>query len=613
MMQQIATSKSNLAALGVSVDKEHTIDPSRAESFRELMRNKEKERGFAEPVDPVPVAPSKKPEQPTVDDSKADVEPSDRIDVDNVRDEREEVQATDGESQNTSDTGSENKEQSVKGSDETATELNTEVVEEDVVESESDTKVDWLGLLEKANERYATLENSEPVEDATLIDKVELEIQVNDEQSASGEATQEQESPLKSILIQVAQDSETSDELKAQLELIMSKLDGENLSDEETQVIELALEQWLAGQQDEGVEVKQSDVNVAMLLSLLDTDRTSQGEELKLEQLLVQGVEEGTNKIAQKPVDTDLKLLLEMPERKLDSVLVKLAEQLNLQKVDAEKQRQLSGSEQLLDSAVKNVETTDSKANADFIASMKAGLEEMKSQIKQGHQPAIDLKALVNESMQKVVSIDQVASVSTEKVDQAVSMLSKTLEFAQLLNASADNQNLQAVGYERLANRETAQQVGAADQARQQLQSGNDKAINITRPDGHIQMADKVRWMVNSNNLQADIRLDPPELGSMQIRVNVSGEAASVSFVVQSQQARDVLEQATPRLKELLEEQGIQLGQSSVQQESDGDKDADGAELTGNKGRDGTEEEDTQPTVEQRVVNGRLSGIDYYV
>ena len=54
----------------------------------------------------------------------------------------------------------------------------------------------------------------------------------------------------------------------------------------------------------------------------------------------------------------------------------------------------------------------------------------------------------------------------------------------------------------------------------------------------------------------------------MQIRVNVSGESASVSFVVQSQHARDVLEQATPRLKEMLEEQGIQLGQSSVEQET---------------------------------------------
>jgi len=77
--------------------------------------------------------------------------------------------------------------------------------------------------------------------------------------------------------------------------------------------------------------------------------------------------------------------------------------------------------------------------------------------------------------------------------------------------------------------------------------------------------------MINSRNISAEIRLDPPDLGGMNIKVNLSGDSASVSFIVQSQHARDALDQAVPRLREMLEEHGIELGQSSVHQESAGD------------------------------------------
>ncbi|WP_408611391.1 flagellar hook-length control protein FliK [Bowmanella yangjiangensis] len=118
--------------------------------------------------------------------------------------------------------------------------------------------------------------------------------------------------------------------------------------------------------------------------------------------------------------------------------------------------------------------------------------------------------------------------------------------------------------------------------------------------------------LVNLGNMSADIRLDPPDLGSMQVRVQMHGEQATVNFVVQSQQARDMLDQAVPRLREMLAEKGIELGQSFVQQEGKGQQFAQ---------QQGEAEQDSRPDVgadalaetELRVVNGRVGGIDYFV
>ncbi|MGR5542894.1 flagellar hook-length control protein FliK, partial [Vibrio campbellii] len=62
----------------------------------------------------------------------------------------------------------------------------------------------------------------------------------------------------------------------------------------------------------------------------------------------------------------------------------------------------------------------------------------------------------------------------------------------------------------------------------------------------------------------------PPELGRMQIRMNMNGDNATVHFTVANSQARDVIEQAMPRLREMLAQQGLQLGDTSVQQQSAG-------------------------------------------
>ena len=150
-----------------------------------------------------------------------------------------------------------------------------------------------------------------------------------------------------------------------------------------------------------------------------------------------------------------------------------------------------------------------------------------------------------------------------------------------------------------------------------QFESKFEKAINIAKSEGHQQLAEKVRWMVNTKNLVADIRLDPAELGSVHVRVAVSGESATVNFVVQSQQARDAVDTATPRLREMLAEKGIELGQSSVRQESGNQQGQSDGESARQAARGHGEVDDVeaheQVIAQQDIVNGAIGGIDYFV
>lgn len=90
----------------------------------------------------------------------------------------------------------------------------------------------------------------------------------------------------------------------------------------------------------------------------------------------------------------------------------------------------------------------------------------------------------------------------------------------------------------------------------------------LTREQAGEQVHERINMMMAKNLKYVDIRLDPPELGKIQIKLTINQDQASVQFTVNNPQTRDIVEQAMPRLREMLQQQGLQLAQSSVQQES---------------------------------------------
>jgi hypothetical protein len=70
-------------------------------------------------------------------------------------------------------------------------------------------------------------------------------------------------------------------------------------------------------------------------------------------------------------------------------------------------------------------------------------------------------------------------------------------------------------------------------------------------------VAQRLSQLAESSHARASIRLNPPQLGPLQVDVRVDGDRAVVSFAVHHDATRDALEQAMPRLRAQLADNGF--------------------------------------------------------
>ncbi|WP_283628116.1 flagellar hook-length control protein FliK [Shewanella baltica] len=127
-------------------------------------------------------------------------------------------------------------------------------------------------------------------------------------------------------------------------------------------------------------------------------------------------------------------------------------------------------------------------------------------------------------------------------------------------------------------------------------------------------MKQQLITMVSQGIQHAEIRLDPPELGHMLVKIQVHGDQTQVQFHVTQTQTRDLVEQAMPRLRELLQEQGMQLADSHVSQGGQGER-REGGFGDGGGGSNGTDVDEISAEELHLGLNQATSvnsGIDYY-
>lgn len=63
---------------------------------------------------------------------------------------------------------------------------------------------------------------------------------------------------------------------------------------------------------------------------------------------------------------------------------------------------------------------------------------------------------------------------------------------------------------------------------------------------------------------QAQMTLNPPELGPVEVRITVQNDQASVQIAAASGLARDVIQDALPKLREMLDQSGVRLSDAGV-------------------------------------------------
>lgn len=78
------------------------------------------------------------------------------------------------------------------------------------------------------------------------------------------------------------------------------------------------------------------------------------------------------------------------------------------------------------------------------------------------------------------------------------------------------------------------------------------------------QITERVLLIAAGQQKSADIRLTPAELGPLRVQISIDDGATNVTFHALHSVTREAIEQALPRLREMLAENGLSLGQANV-------------------------------------------------
>lgn len=125
---------------------------------------------------------------------------------------------------------------------------------------------------------------------------------------------------------------------------------------------------------------------------------------------------------------------------------------------------------------------------------------------------------------------------------------------------------------------------------------------------------EKIMWLANQKIQFAEIHLNPQDLGPMEVKINVQNEQATVTFTSHNQGVRELLESNVNRLREMMNENGVDLAHVDVSDQSPQQQSSD--EQTGGVGRQDAEgeselsgHENTQGTLENLIPDNL---VDYY-
>lgn len=92
--------------------------------------------------------------------------------------------------------------------------------------------------------------------------------------------------------------------------------------------------------------------------------------------------------------------------------------------------------------------------------------------------------------------------------------------------------------------------------------------VTINTPVTHEKWGDefnqKITWLSTQKEQSAELHLNPPQLGPMDVVLKVSGDQATALFSSPHAAVREAIEQALPKLREMLADSGIMLGNATV-------------------------------------------------
>ncbi len=90
------------------------------------------------------------------------------------------------------------------------------------------------------------------------------------------------------------------------------------------------------------------------------------------------------------------------------------------------------------------------------------------------------------------------------------------------------------------------------------------------------EFSQKIVWMCTQQNQVAELHLNPADLGPLNVTLNISNDQLTAQFTSPHIAVREAIENAMPKLREILADNGIMLNNASVNDQSPRDRGAEG-------------------------------------
>lgn len=130
------------------------------------------------------------------------------------------------------------------------------------------------------------------------------------------------------------------------------------------------------------------------------------------------------------------------------------------------------------------------------------------------------------------------------------------------------------------------------------------------------ELSQKIVWFSGRNIQAAEMHLNPAELGPIDVKIHVQNDVTSVTFNVNNASVRDLLESNVVRLREMMEANGVNVGEVNIDsdsrdqsQQSSSDS---GKNNFGNSAHDDADDAELV-TSEQEVKIKQVNLVDYFV
>lgn len=108
-----------------------------------------------------------------------------------------------------------------------------------------------------------------------------------------------------------------------------------------------------------------------------------------------------------------------------------------------------------------------------------------------------------------------------------------------------------------------------AHEARPVIVATSDKVVSVVgRPGWGEELGQKMVLMVRGNQQSAELQLNPPNLGPLEVRLSLQNDQASLMFVSAHSSVRDAINAALPKLSSMFAESGISMGSVLVGDQS---------------------------------------------